>query len=179
MTLEEYGALFSEALSRTRTAVPAGTPLGRAADEVLEMAAAYLSDGWTFLRTGDPVNALAAFAYGLGWLDCGTSLGLLEPQSGHPPVGVDAQIPDAMSAHLHEKTHRYRRMLNAALSAVEVGADEASPLYAGGRCFTPGQRSGIKKAWSVSRPWIFPEPLPDIVMGMPGWTPASARGFSE
>ena len=132
MTLEEYGALFSEALSRTRTAVPAGTPLGRAADEVLEMAAAYLSDGWTFLRTGDPVNALAAFAYGLGWLDCGTSLGLLEPQSGHPPVGVDAQIPDAMSAHLHEKTHRYRRMLNAALSAVEVGADEASPLYAGG-----------------------------------------------
>ncbi len=131
MTLEEYGALFGEALSRTRIAVPGGTLLHRVADEVLEMAAAYQSDGTAFLRGDDPVNAFAAFAYGLGWLDAGSRLGLLEPFAAHPPVLVDACIPDSQSAHLDEKTHRYRRMLRSALAAVEAGPDEASSLRAG------------------------------------------------
>ncbi|MDD3934263.1 MAG: DUF357 domain-containing protein, partial [Methanoculleus sp.] len=78
MTLEEQGALFEEALLQTRIAVLEGTLLRRVADEVFEMAAAYQSDGTAFLRTGDRVNALAGFAYGLGWLDAGSRLGLLE-----------------------------------------------------------------------------------------------------
>ncbi|MCK9306384.1 DUF357 domain-containing protein [Methanoculleus sp. YWC-01] len=131
MNLEGYGVLYLEALSRTWIAVPEGTLLYRVADEVVEMATAYHSDGVVFLRTGDVVNALAAFAYGLGWLDAGSRLGLLEPLAAHPPDPVDACIPDSRSAHLDEKTHRYRRMLDSALSMVETGPDQASPLYAG------------------------------------------------
>lgn len=135
MTLEEYGSLFRGALSRTRIAVPEGTLLHRAAEEVFEMAAAYQSDGTVFLRGGDPVNALAAFAYGLGWLDAGSRIGLLEPLAAHPPDAIDACIPDSRRAHLDEKTHRYRRMLLDALAAVETGPDEASPLSAGAGTF--------------------------------------------
>lgn len=135
MSLEDYGALFREALDLTGIAVPEGTLLHRAAEEVLEMAVAYLSDGTTFLRGGDPVNALAGFAYGLGWLDAGSRLGLLLPLAAHPPDAVDACIPDSRSAHLHEKTHRYRRMLHDALAMVEPGPDEASPLRTGSVLF--------------------------------------------
>ncbi|WP_292492259.1 DUF357 domain-containing protein [Methanoculleus sp. 10] len=131
MTLEEQGVLFLEALRRTRVAVPEGTLLYRAAGEVLEMAAAYHSDGMTFLRAGDLVNALAGFAYGLGWLDAGSRLGLLEPSIAHPPGAAGACIPAALAARLDEKTHRYQRMLEIALSAVETGPDEASPLSRG------------------------------------------------
>lgn len=131
MTLEEYGVLFLAALRRTRIAVPEGTFLYRAAEEVVEMTAAYESDGGIFLRTGDPVNALAAFAYGLGWLDAGSRIGLLEPLAAHPPDLVDACIPDSESAHLDEKTRRYRRMLLGALAAVRAAPDEASPLSPG------------------------------------------------
>ena len=131
MNLDDYGALFGGALSRTRITVPEGTLLYRVAGEVTEMAAAYHSDGVVFLRTGDPVNALAAFAYGLGWLDAGSRLGLLEPLAAHPPDRVNTCIPDSQSAHLDEKTHRYRRMLDSALAMVEMGPDMASPLYTG------------------------------------------------
>ncbi|WP_292365745.1 MULTISPECIES: DUF357 domain-containing protein [unclassified Methanoculleus] len=141
MTLEEYGALFGESLSRTRIAVPEGTLLYRVAGEVVEMAAAYHSDGTVFIRTGDPVNALAAFAYGLGWLDAGSRLGLLEPLADHPPDRVDACIPDSQSGHLDEKTHRYRRTLYSALSMVETGPDVASPLHAGAEGFRSAAHS--------------------------------------
>lgn len=131
MTLEEQGALFEEALLQTRIAVLEGTLLRRVADEVFEMAAAYQSDGTAFLRTGDRVNALAGFAYGFGWLDAGSRLGLLESPAVHPPDAADVCIPDSLAAHLDEKTHRYRRMLHSALTMVEAGPDEASPLRAG------------------------------------------------
>ncbi len=141
MTLEECGALFLDALSRARIVAPEGTLLYRVADEVVEMAAAYQSDGMVFLRTGDPVNALASFAYGLGWLDAGSRLGLLEPFAAHPPEQVDACIPDSQSAHLDEKTHRYRRMLHSALLAVCAGPDEASLLSEGAEAFRSAARS--------------------------------------
>ena len=131
MTLEEQGALYLAALRRTRIAVPEGTLLYRAAEEVLEMAVAYQSDGMAFLRAGDHVNALAGFAYGLGWLDAGSRLGLLLPLAAHPPGGAGVCIPEALAARLDEKTHRYRRMLQSALPAIEVGPDEASPLFCG------------------------------------------------
>jgi len=40
------------------------------------MAESYLRDGRHFREDGDPVNALAAFSYGYGWLDCGVRMGL-------------------------------------------------------------------------------------------------------
>ncbi|WP_214020705.1 DUF357 domain-containing protein [Methanoculleus sp.] len=169
MTFEEYGALFLEALSRTRIAVPEGTLLYRVAGEVVEMAAAYHSDGIVFHRTGDPVNALAAFAYGLGWLDAGSRLGLLEPLAAHPPSLVDACIPDSQSAHLDEKTRRYRRMLHSALLMVETGPDEASPLYAAAEALRSaahswyadgvehldaGDRAGALARFSYGHAWL-------------------------
>lgn len=141
MNLDDYGALYGEALSLTRITVPEGTLLYRAAGEVIEMAAAYHSDGLAFLRAGDPVNALAAFAYGLGWLDAGSRLGLLEPSILHPPERVDACIPESQDAHLGEKTHRYRRMLDAALAMVEGATDEASPIHVGGGEFHSAART--------------------------------------
>ncbi|MDV2482707.1 DUF357 domain-containing protein [Methanoculleus sp. Wushi-C6] len=135
MILEAYGDLFSAALRRTSITVPGGTLLYLVAGEVLEMAAAYRSDGFSFLHGDDPVNALAAFAYGLGWLDAGSQLGLLGREAAHSPDTVDAEIPASRQAHLVEKTHRYRRMLSAALAAAEVGPDVASPLHAGARAF--------------------------------------------
>ncbi|KAF5075866.1 MAG: DUF357 domain-containing protein [Methanoculleus horonobensis] len=141
MILDDYGALYGEALSLAGIAVPEETLLYRAAGEVLEMAIAYHSDGFAFLHSGDRVNALAAFAYGLGWLDAGSYLGLLEPSSTHPPQTVDACIPESQDYHLEEKTHRYRRMLDAALAAVEAAADEASPLHAGAGEFYSAART--------------------------------------
>ena len=135
MRLEEYGGLFEGALLRVRVAVPEERPLFRVAAEVMEMAAAYLSDGVTFLEAGDRVNALAAFAYGLGWLDAGSSLGLIEPYDPHPPEAVDARILPSQTARLDEKTRRYRRMLDSALAAVKEAPDVSSPLHAAAREF--------------------------------------------
>ncbi|NLA99611.1 MAG: DUF357 domain-containing protein [Methanomicrobiales archaeon] len=141
MNLDDYGVLYGEALSLTRIAVPEATLLYRVAGEVLDMAAAYHSDGFAFLRAGDHVNALAAFAYGLGWLDAGSRLGLLEPAIAHSPEAVDAIIPEQQNIRLDEKTHRYRRMLGAALGGVGTAADEASPLYGGAEEFCSAARS--------------------------------------
>ncbi|KLK88820.1 hypothetical protein SZ63_03285 [Methanoculleus sediminis] len=55
---------------------------------------------------------------------------------------MDACIPESRDAHLEEKTHRYRRMLDAALGAVEAAADEASPLHAGA-----GEFHSAARAW--------------------------------
>jgi hypothetical protein len=73
---ERYERLLAEALSVARPVAPPGTPLGEAAADCEEMARAYLADGREFRDAGDPVNALAAFSYGHGWLDCGVRVGL-------------------------------------------------------------------------------------------------------
>lgn len=80
-----YEGMLADALDAAETAVPAGTPLGDGAAACREMAAAYLEDGRHFREKGDPVNALAAFSYGYGWLDAAVRLGLLsvpEAESG-------------------------------------------------------------------------------------------------
>ncbi|ESP87876.1 DUF357 domain-containing protein [Candidatus Halobonum tyrrellensis] len=71
-----YGEMLDAALDAAELAVPAGTPLYDAALECREMAVSYLEDGRHFRAADDPVNALAAYSYGYGWLDCGVRLGL-------------------------------------------------------------------------------------------------------
>jgi hypothetical protein len=73
---DRYEGMLAEALSVAEVAVPAGTPLGDAAVECLEMAESYLEDGRHFREVDDPVNALASFSYGYGWLDAGVRMGL-------------------------------------------------------------------------------------------------------
>ena len=75
---DRYEGLFADALATAEVAVPASTPLGEAAADIREMAVSYLEDGRHFRENDDPVNALAAFSYGYGWLDAGVRLGLFE-----------------------------------------------------------------------------------------------------
>ena len=77
-----YGAMLADALAAAEVCVPAGTPLYEAALECREMAESYLEDGRHFREADDPVNALAAYSYGYGWLDCGVRLGLFSVPEG-------------------------------------------------------------------------------------------------
>ena len=73
---DRYEQMLADALDAAEIAVPQDTPLGSAALECLEMAQSYLQDGRHFRASGDPVNALASFSYGYGWLDAGVRMGL-------------------------------------------------------------------------------------------------------
>ena len=73
---DRYEQMLADALEAAAIAVPADTPLGAAAAECLEMAESYLEDGRHFRASDDPVNALASFSYGYGWLDAGVRMGL-------------------------------------------------------------------------------------------------------
>ena len=78
---DRYERLLAEALDAAEPAAAEDTPLAAGARECLEMAEAYLDDGRHFRGDDDPVNALACFAYGHGWLDAGARLGLLSVPS--------------------------------------------------------------------------------------------------
>jgi hypothetical protein len=73
---DRYERMLADALGAAEARPPADTHLGEAAAECREMAASYLDDGRHFRESGDPVNALAAFSYGYGWLDAGVRMGL-------------------------------------------------------------------------------------------------------
>jgi hypothetical protein len=95
------------------------------------MARAYESDGKTFFVSRDPVNALAGFYYGLGWLHFGLSSGLLavtHPQ-GCPFSGSQEKLPPQFMAKLEEKTDRYAHLLDTARSSVRCGSDPATTSH--------------------------------------------------
>jgi hypothetical protein len=74
--VDRYERLLAAALDAAEPAVPPDSPLGAAAADCERMARSYLDDGRHFRTADDPVNALAAFAYGHGWLDAGVRVGL-------------------------------------------------------------------------------------------------------
>ncbi|TQQ80853.1 DUF357 domain-containing protein [Halonotius terrestris] len=73
---DRYEQMLADALAAAETEPPADTALGEAAADCREMAESYLRDGRHFREADDTVNALAAFSYGYGWLDCGVRMGL-------------------------------------------------------------------------------------------------------
>ena len=73
---DRYEQMLADALAAATIQPPAGTPFCEAAVDCQEMAESYLRDGRHFRAADDPVNALAAFSYGYGWLDCGVRMGL-------------------------------------------------------------------------------------------------------
>jgi hypothetical protein len=75
---DRYERLLAEALDAAAATPAEGTPLSEGAAAFDEMARSYLEDGRHFRANGDPVNALAAFAYGHAWLDAGARLGLFD-----------------------------------------------------------------------------------------------------
>ncbi len=72
---ERYGRMLSSALDIVQRAPQESASWSSAADECIQMAQAYLSDGEDFHKKGDYVNSLAAFSYGYGWLDAGVRFG--------------------------------------------------------------------------------------------------------
>jgi hypothetical protein len=79
---DRYERLLADALDAAEPRPPTDTPLGVAATECREMARSYLDDGRHFRAADDPVNALAAFSYGHGWLDAGVRMGLFAVPEG-------------------------------------------------------------------------------------------------
>jgi len=73
---DRYEQMLADALAEAEQTPPDETPLGEAAADCREMAESYLEDGRHFRENDDPVNALASFSYGYGWLDAGVRMGL-------------------------------------------------------------------------------------------------------
>jgi len=73
---DRYERMLAEALAAAEETPPTDTPLATAATDCRAMAASYLQDGRHFRDEDDPVNALASFSYGYGWLDAGVRMGL-------------------------------------------------------------------------------------------------------
>lgn len=81
---DRYETLLTSALEVAEIAPQEGTPLYEAAIEFREMAQSYLEDGRHFRTQDDPVNALASFSYGHGWMDAGARIGVfVVPTDGH------------------------------------------------------------------------------------------------
>jgi hypothetical protein len=85
---DRYERLLAEGLEVAEPVQAADSPLDDAADACLGMAESYLEDGRHFLADDDPVNALAAFSYGHGWLDAGARIGLFEIPVGDHPFAI-------------------------------------------------------------------------------------------
>ena len=128
MKISECQYLLTATLSMTRIPALQDTPAGQIASSVLDMARAYESDGIVFFRSGDPVNALAGFYYGFGWLHFGLSSGLLvNTDSTLCPLSSPPEIlPQRFRVKLEEKSIRYARLLDTARSSVTCAPDPAT-----------------------------------------------------
>ena len=82
--ITQYESMLARGIEAATPAARDGSPAAEAAEQCLEMAEAYLADGRHFLEGADHPNALAAFAYGHGWLDAGVRIGILDvPTDDH------------------------------------------------------------------------------------------------
>jgi len=120
MLIAECGTLLVRELEATRIIFSPDTPLAELAATTCGMARAYAEDGTTFLSKDDPVNALAAYYYGFGWLHLGFTYGLLAgPQKPACPFdGKYETLPPVQTARLDEKVRRYARLLDTACASV-------------------------------------------------------------
>jgi len=131
--ITRYHSLLAHTLAGTNCSADDGSPFRRTGESVFRMAFAYESDGASFLSRGDPVNALAAFLYGLGWLHCGIAAGLLTYHDGQPgcPFGSPCErIPAPHHQKLDEKTRRYAHLLTTALTSISPAPEAGTPIHA-------------------------------------------------
>ena len=128
MKIAECQVLLTSSLTTTHISAPDNTHYAKIAGSVLGMAHAYESDGITFFKSGDPVNALASFYYGFGWLHFGVSSGLLTiiPRSTCPFMGPREILRAPFRAKLEEKARRYGHLLDKAISSVSYAPDPAT-----------------------------------------------------
>jgi len=132
MRIAECREVLASTLARTTSSAPEGTSLARTGQAILRMASAYESDGRTFLSGDDPVNALAAFLYALGWLHCGIASGVIVCSGGNPlcPFATPAEnVPASHYLKLEEKTGRYARLLETAIASVTPAPAPGTPAH--------------------------------------------------
>ncbi|MDD4126941.1 MAG: DUF357 domain-containing protein [Methanomicrobium sp.] len=130
MKPETFGEIFEREIQISLILPKSGSPYFRLSEEILEMASAYRTDGLTFTKSGDLVNAHASFAYGFGWLDFGISSGLVKGIKPAERLPIfNENMPQNLLPHLLEKTNRYNRMLSKAVVSVAVAPDIESPLH--------------------------------------------------
>jgi len=130
MNVRLLGDLLREEVTSTAIPAPERSGLHASAQDNLTMVHAYLTDGDTFLKSDDPVNALAAYCYGEGWLHCGAACGFL--RIGIPQClcnHTSGRLPHTASGKLEEKTMRYERLLAAARAAVRPAPEAGSALH--------------------------------------------------
>ena len=128
MKTEECLDILSTLLGTATIKAPEKTPLYESAEAVLVMARAYESDGRTFFKSGDPVNALASAWYGSGWLHFGITYGFLGMRlpAGCPFLNPCESLPASFAEKLEEKTRRYQRLLDTARASVECAGEPAT-----------------------------------------------------
>jgi len=133
MKIQECQALLTKSLGDTVCFPPERSPYGITGTSILRMARSYESDGKSFLAGEDPVNALAAFLYAFGWLHCGAASGLIGVQGDRylscPFTGTFDPVPASQIVKRDEKTSRYARLLDTALTSVSPAPDPATPLH--------------------------------------------------
>jgi len=72
--LENYFKITKESIEIIKKSVAKCKE--KEAEEVIEMASAYLGDAEYFRKKGDYVNCLASLSYAYGWIDCAARLGV-------------------------------------------------------------------------------------------------------
>ena len=128
MKILECQHLLTESRLQARSNVPEITFLGQTAISILTMVSAYESDGKTFFAAGDPVNALAAYWYGFGWLHGGIAMGLISTGTARCPfTSAVESLPDIHREKRDEKTTRYERLLDTAIRSVSPAPDPSAP----------------------------------------------------
>jgi hypothetical protein len=171
MMIAECQDLLSRTLSATQISAPEGTHFNCVAVQILQMAHAYESDGTRFYQRDDPVNALASYYYGFGWLHFGISSGLLDnPCPAACPFKGPAEVLHIWYRQkLWEKTTRYARLLDTARTSVKCSGDEAtgSCVFArrilciaatysrrGGHLVNAGDTEGALASFSYGHGWL-------------------------
>lgn len=83
---ERYERMLADGCEQAEIVPDADSDAGDLAREHVEMAEAYLADGRHFCEIGELPDALAAFAYGHGWLDAAIRAELISAPTN--PVGL-------------------------------------------------------------------------------------------
>ncbi|WP_292369768.1 DUF357 domain-containing protein [Methanoregula sp. UBA64] len=172
MLIGECGTLLKAGLSGSAIVPPKDTPLGALGATIKGMVQAYADDGAVFAQKGDPINALASYYYGFGWLHFGMAYGLLAhagEQSACPFTAPTEKIPPSLTGRLTEKTGRYLRLLDTACSSVARAPDKetaagafADRVLCAGTCYARhgsflvarGEREEALASFSYGHGWI-------------------------
>ena len=128
-SITTYRLALIRVYEETGSLIPKTSPLGMVSSDIREMITSYLSDAASFHVCNDIVNEYASLAYAHGWLDAARYLGFLDGEQTSLILPDDGQFPALQHERLIEKTGRYEKMLNEAISSVLVAPQTGSPLY--------------------------------------------------